>query len=353
MRKPKAYINSEQMRKHRLFFIALLIFSCSTVSGQQDTLYSATGDMIVGEIKSMIRNVLAFDTDYADSKFLVEWDNVKGIRSSSLVIIFTRGGERYVGYLKYTNNENRMVSIVGEGIDKEFNLNDIVEISTLEKDFWSRIVINIDAGFSLTRANRLTQFSTNARVNYKADKWALSGNFNDVNTNQDNVEPTKRTEGGADFSYNVLGSAFAFAGLEFLRNSEQMLDLRTTSKLGVGYYFLRTNSLLLQGGIGAANANEEYGGEEPSSYNSFEGLAVVEFDAFDIGDFSFRTKLSVFPSFSNAGRVRVNGDISLKWDLPLDFYIKASYSHNFDSEPLTDVPRNDYVFQTSFGWEWD
>lgn len=341
------------MKRNRLFIAALLVFISSTVFGQQDTMYSATGDMIVGEIKSMVRNVLTFDTDYADSEFLVEWDNVKGVRSSSLLIVYTEDGERYVGYLKYTDNEERMVSLVGEGVNEEFNLNEIVEISTLKQDFWSRIVIYIDAGFSFTKANNVTQFSTNVRTNYKADKWMLGGYFNNVNTNQDDVDPTSRTEGGIDFSYDVLGNAFAFVGLEFLSNSEQMLDLRTTSKLGAGYYFLRTNRLFLQGGLGVANANEEYGGENPSSDNSFEGLAMVEFDAFDIGDFSFRTKISAYPSFSNAGRVRVNGDVSLKWDLPLDFYIKASYTHNFDSDPLIDVPNSDYVFQTSFGWEWD
>jgi len=238
-------------------------------------------------------------------------------------------------------------------VDEQFTMDEIVVISTLEKDFWSRIYISIDAGYSFTKANNVTQFSTNSRVNYLADNWRLNGYLNNVITNQDNVDETKRTEGGTDFSYDVLGNGFAFAGLEFLSNSEQMLDLRTTSKLGVGYYFLRTNELFLQAGLGLANANEDYGGENPETNNSFEGLGFLEFDAFDIGDFSFRTKLSAFPSFSESGRVRVNGDVSLKWDLPLDFYIKASYTHNFDSKPLIDVPKSDYVFQTSIGWEWD
>jgi putative salt-induced outer membrane protein YdiY len=301
----------------------------------------------------MIRNVIKFDTDYADSDFLIEWDNVIGLTSNTLLIIYTTDGERYTGYLKYSENDDRKVSLVGSAEDKELSILEIVEISTLKKDFWSRININIDAGFSFTKANNVTQISTDARINYKADKWKWSANYNTVATNQDNVDATKRNEGGTDFSYDVLGNAFAFAGLEFLQNSEQLLDLRTTSKVGVGYYFVRTNSLFFQGGIGIANANEEYGGDEPSTQNSFEGLGSLEFDAFDIGDFSFRTKITAFPSFSNKGRIRVNGDASLKWDLPLDFYIKMSYTHNFDSEPLVDVPNSDYVFKTSFGWEWD
>ena len=341
------------MRLNRILLAILMIVVSTGIFAQQDTMYSSTGDIIVGEIKSLGMNVLVFDTDYADSEFKVEWDNVNGIISKSLLIVYTRDGERYIGYLNYKENDDRVVTLSGEGIDKQFNLEEIVAIKTLEQDFWSRINIYIDLGYSYTKANNVNQFSTNARANYMTDKWRLNGYFNSVLTNQDEVDATKRTEGGSDFSYDVLGNAFAFAGLEFLSNSEQMLDLRTTSKLGLGYYFLRTNQLFLQGGVGLANANEDYGGDEPTSNNSFEGLGMVEFDAFDIGDFSFRTKVTVFPSFTESGRVRVNGDVSLKWDLPLDFYIKASYTHNFDSKPLIDVPNSDYVFQTGFGWEWD
>lgn len=341
------------MKFFKLLIVNIFLLASFSLLAQKDTVYSATGDMIVGEIKSLSRNVLTFDTDYADSEFKIEWDNVEGITSNSLLIIYTKEGERYTGYLSYTKNEDRLVSIKGLTEDKNFSLSDIVEITTLKKDFWSRINIYIDAGYSFTKANNVTQLTTSANVNYKADKWKLSGYFNTVVTNQDDVDPTERTEGGTDFSYDVLGDAFAFVGIEFLKNSEQMLDLRTTSKIGVGYYFVRTNRMFFQGGLGIANANESYGGDSPSTDNSFEGLGTVEFDAFDIGDFSFRAKVSAFPSFTNKGRVRLNSDVSLKWDLPLDFYIKGSFVHNYDSKPLIDVPNSDYVFQTSIGWEWD
>ncbi len=189
---------------------------------------------------------------------------------------------------------------------------------------------------------------------YKANKWKSDISFTSVFTDQDEIDKTSRTEGKVNFSYDVLGKAFAFVGMDLLKNSEQKLDLRTTSKVGVGYYFLRTNGMFLQTGIGIANANEKYEGDQQSDENSFEGLGSVEFNAFNIGDFSFRTKISIFPSFSHAGRIRVNGDASLKWDLPFDFYIKASYTHDFDSKPLAEgVPNNDYVFQTSIGWEFN
>lgn len=341
------------MKIVKLFFIVLILLGGGIVSGQEDTIYTATGTELIGEIKSLNQNVLIFDTDYADSEFEIEWVNVDGVISSSTLIIYTTDGERYTGNLKYNKKEKKIVEFYNSLKNLTLSLNDVVQISTLSKSFWSRIYISVDAGFSFTKANNVTQFSSTSRANYKADKWKLSGNYNNVTTNQDSVDATTRTEGGLDYNYDIWGNAFAFVGIDFLKNSEQMLDLRTTSMLGAGYYIVRTNQLFFQGGVGLANANEEYGGEMPSTENSFEGLAMLEFDAFDIGDFSFRTKVMTFPSFSNPGRIRINGDVSLKWDLPLDFYIKASYVHNYDSEPLIDVPSSDYVFQTSIGWEWD
>lgn len=342
------------MKITKLSFTVLLILASVTTLFAQDTLYTATGDLIVGEIKSMSRNILTFDTDYADSEFKIEWSGVDGLTSGTTVVIYTTDGQRYTGNLVYDRSTKRTVTLINSARDGSLSLDEIVQIGTLESNFWSRVYISIDAGYSFTKANNLSQMNTTGRLQYNADKWRLGAGFNNVNTNQDDVEPTTRNEANIDYSHDIYGKAFAFAGMEFLESSEQQLDLRTTSKLGLGYYFVRTNGWYFQGGVGLANANEKYGGDNPFTENSFEGLAGLELDLYDIGDFSFRAKVNAFPSFSNKGRVRVNSDISMKWDLPLDFYIKASFVHNFDSEPIAEgIDKADYVFQTGIGWEWD
>lgn len=340
------------MKIKSILLSVLSLFIAINLFAQKDTVYSSTGDIIVGEIKSMSRNVLSFDTDYADSEFKIEWANVKGLVSKSKVIIHTNSGERYTGNLNYNTDSNRIVFIVNSLADRSIALDEIVHISTLSNGFWSSIVISLDAGYSYTKANSLSQFSMTGNVNYTADKWRLGGGFNNVATNQDDVDPTTRNEANLNFNRDILGNTFAFVGMDFLESSEQSLDLRTTSKLGVGYYLVRTNSMFLQGGVGLANANEKYIGQDPE--NSFEGLGQIEFDAFDIGDLSFRAKVSAYPSFTNKGRIRVNSDVSFKYDLPFDFYIKASFIHNYDNQPLVEgVDMVDFVFQTGIGWEWD
>lgn len=330
-----------------------MFFGSFHLFGQNDILYTNSGDVLVGEIISMRQSVLTFDTNYADEEFKIEWDKVKGLKCLGNQLIFTDDGDRYIGRLEPLLGTTNLIRVIVGSEEITMNLEDIVEITALKKNFIKRIRVSLDAGYSYTKANNAQTLSIDGNVKYQASKWFLETSFSKVGTYQDEVDETSRTEGKSNFNYTVFGKSFAFSGIEFLRNSEQMLDLRTTAKIGVGYYVIRTNHLYFGGGAGVASSKENYGGEEPSSENSFEGLGVITLNAYDVGDISVSSGLSYYPSFTNKGRRRFDADFSLKYDLPLDFYIKVSYTHNFDSKPLIDVPNNDFVLQTTIGWEWN
>jgi putative salt-induced outer membrane protein YdiY len=346
-------INSIVMKLEKIIFVLILVFSFLNSKAQQDTVYTLNGDVLVGELKSMRLNVLTFDTKYADSEFKIDWSEVGGIIVNSKLLIFTDDGSRYTGTMNVLKGQPRLTRIVSSGTSITMTLEDVVEIIAIKKNFTQRINIWLDAGYSFTKANNSQQLSIDGRILYQAVKWSFNGNFSKVGTYQDNVDETSRTEGGGTYTITVWGKSFAFGGLEFLKNSEQLLDLRTTSKLGVGYYFFRTNHWYLGAAAGLANSRENYGGDEPIKSTSFEGLGILELNAYDIGDLSLSSKVSVYPSLTNKGRVRINSDLSAKYDLPFDFYVKVSFNHNFDNEPLIDVSKTDFVFKTSIGWEWD
>ena len=65
------------------------------------------------------------------------------------------------------------------------------------------------------------------------------------------------------------------------------------------------------------------------------------------------TQANFYPSFSQGGRYRLDLNGNLKYDLPLDFYIKMSITYNYDSKPTEGATDSDYVFTTSFGWEFN
>nr|WP_321358243.1 DUF481 domain-containing protein [uncultured Draconibacterium sp.] len=341
------------MQSRKSIIILLLIFLFNQVIAQNDKIYTSNGDVLVGKIQSMKRGVLSYDTDYADSDFQIDWEEVEGIVCTRLLMIYTVEGQKYNGGLNFLPDESKKVTIQTLDDNISVTLDQIVEIASLEQRIIDRIIISIDAGLSISKANNVRQTSAAAKVSYRGIKWNISAQLNNVGTTQDDVDPIKRTDGGVTLVRDVWGNGMILGGAEFLSNSEQMLDLRSTFRTGLGLYIIRTNHMYMQSGLGLAFSQEKYGGDEPTSQGSFEGLGLFDFNAYDLGDLSFQFKLTTYPSLSDWGRWRIDMDTSLKYDLPLDFYVKLSYVHNFDSDPLVDVAKNDFVFKTSLGWEWD
>ncbi|MCD4736473.1 MAG: hypothetical protein K8R53_10540 [Bacteroidales bacterium] len=71
-----------------------------------------------------------------------------------------------------------------------------------------------------------------------------------------------------------------------------------------------------------------------------------------VGDLDLLTKIILFPSITESGRWRSDFNFDVKYDLPLDFYIKAGITLNRDNRPVEGASETDYVIHTGFGWEW-
>ncbi|MFV0593193.1 MAG: DUF481 domain-containing protein [Draconibacterium sp.] len=336
----------------QLILMALFAMITSNVFAQKDTIVTSTGNLLDGEFISMKLGVLTFDTDYADKEFKIEWEEVNEISTQEMVVIYTKSGARLVGKLTRIPDKEKETELVIFNNAIHLSLDEIVEVRVVEEKFMSRLQVWLDAGYSYTKANSSQQISIDVKANYQTQRWLFSGDFNKVGTYQDNAAESSRTSGSSTFSYSLKGHLFALAGEEILRNTQQKLDLRATSKLGLGYYLFRTNQWYLGAGLGMAHSYEKYGGATPVSDGNFEGLAMVDLNVYDVGDLDFSSKLALYPGLTTKG-VRLNSEFSLKYDLPLEFYIKLSYTNNFDSHPGIDVSKSDFVFQTSVGWEWD
>jgi hypothetical protein len=66
------------------------------------------------------------------------------------------------------------------------------------------------------------------------------------------------------------------------------------------------------------------------------------------------TSLTAYPSLTESGRWRLDFKIETRYEMWFDddFYIKFSYSMNYDNQPPEGATDLDYVLQTGFGWSW-
>jgi len=70
-----------------------------------------------------------------------------------------------------------------------------------------------------------------------------------------------------------------------------------------------------------------------------------------VGDLNLLTNFYWYPSITEEGRNRIDYRFDVKYNLPLDFYVKTGFTLNYDSEPAPGASQSDYVNQTGFGWQ--
>lgn len=338
--------------KKALGILGFIICS-SSIFAQSDSLIFKNGNTIVGEVKEMSRGVLTIETDYSDSDFQIEWQQISEFYSDQLYT-FNLEDRTLLTDATIENLGEGKFKIVGEVQTREVSIEDIVYMRQLDSSFWSKMSASVDLGFSLTKASNLRQYNASANLGYKTDQWTVNGHYRQVRSSQDEVDPILRTEAGIGGDYSLRNGIFFGAALNFLSNTEQQIDLRSTGSVGAGYYIVRNNDMYWNGFIGVAINNEnflEVPEEVSSDRESLEGVLGMELNMYDVGDLNLFTNVLWYPSFTESGRNRVDYRFDISYDLPLDFYVKTGITLNYDSDPAPGASDTDYVIITGFGWE--
>ena len=229
---------------------------------------------------------------------------------------------------------------------------DIVELKPIDNSFWDRFSASIDMGLNLTKANNLTQFNSRIYMGYLTEKWELNATYNNVYSSQDSIADTRRMDANIQLKIFFAKDWFVTISNDFLQNDEQKLALRSTTKLGIGNYLINSNTLYLAAFAGAALNNETYIENANPDRQSGEAYGGLEYNMFNTGDLSLLTSAIAYPNLTEQGRFRLDFKFDIKYDLPLDFYIKAGTTLNYDNQPVAGAAELDYVIQTGLGWEW-
>ena len=331
--------------------LVFIIIAYATGFAQIDTLLLDTNTIIVGEVKSMNKGVLTIETNYSDSDFTIEWLEIKKIYTQSVFLTSLTDGSRIIGSLR--SNEDSSITIIDrEGaVETEVQIPEIVFLQPLNEGFWSRLDAAVDFGISFTKANNLKQFTFGTNLKYTEDKWSALINANMLRSTQDNAEDIRREDASFVFNYFLPKDWYLSPQVSLLSNTEQLLDLRTIVSMGVGNYIVNTNKMYWGVLTGLSYNNEQFS-NDAQDRSSVEGILGTELNMFDIKDLSIITRLITYPSISESGRWRVDWNFDLKYDLPLDFYVKTGITLNYDNQPTAGASDSDYYWKLAFGWEW-
>jgi hypothetical protein len=334
----------------RLLSCVIFVLAGISLYGQTDTVAFRDGQVLVGEIKSLDRGVLKFETSYTDKDMALEWGEVVYVKSNSLFTIdFIEGVELYGQLITLPDSTFEIETLLGTFF--KTSIPEIVYLNPLETEILDRFNAQVSFGFDLARANNLQTLTTRASLSYYATRFSANTAYNTYNSMQDGVDQIQRTDGLLQFTYMVKNNWFGIFTVNTLSNTEQRIDLRVNTQMGMGRYFIRTNSAYWGFKIGANRNVESYSNETPEA-QTWEGYVGSELNLYDLGDLNLVLSITVYPGITEQGRFRSDSNIDFKYALPLDFFVKMGASVNTDNRPAEDASNIDYVFNTSFGWEF-
>ena len=333
----------------RIFFF-FATFVTVSLSAQVDTIYFVSGEFMIGEIQSMQKNILKVETSYSDSDFQIEWDKVARLRTQSQFLVALSHGRKHHGRL-YSVSDTSIQILTVPMTPLIVAKNDIVHLDSYDDKFKDRFSASVDLGYDLAKANSLRKFTTRLGMGYHTDDWSTNGSFQMLRSSQEEAEDIHRTE--ADLNLRVILPKlwYAIGTISGLSNSEQKLEIRRNTQVGIGKFLIQTNAMFWGAKVGV-NRNIEHYSNDTEDRQSWEGYLGTELNLYNVGDVDLVFSLLAYPGLTATERLRVDSNFDLKYDLPLDFYIKLGIVINYDNRPADDAPELDYLFHTGIGWEW-
>ena len=335
---------------YKYLFAFFLVFSL-TIEAQNDTIRLKDNTTLTGEIKSLSTGILTMETAFSDKDFKIEFNKVEEIIISRKCIISLTNSRRYYSNIK-SETPGTFTLFFEDGTSTQFKMDEMTGLIEVNEKFWKRLKFGLDLGYNFTKANNNAQFTISSNFNFVGEKWLLKGYINVLNSSQDSVKNVKRTDAMIEAIRPLQNKWYMLSDVSFLSNTEQALKGRVSPSLGLGRFIKSTNKLYFGVTIGATYNIENY---EDATLNktSSEAFLSSSFNMYDFKDFDLKTGIKFYAGLSEKGRIRSDYDITIKYDLPWDFYIKTEFTLNYDNQPAVSGTELDYIFTSGFGYKFD
>ena len=296
----------------------------------------------------MSKGVLEIDATYNDQNLKITWLDIHEIYTQSRFVT-TINNTRYVGRLASTE-DGKIKVYEGENILITCNQEDIVFLTLVKEGFADSFSAMVEVGLNVARAQNLRQLSTRASVGYRAEKWSTGASVNALFSEQSGTDAIRRTNGNLNFRY-IMNKWYLMATVAMLSNTQQKIDIRNNSQVGMGRYLFSSNRAYWGLEIGLNNNLERFS-NETTTQNSWEGLLGTELNLYDVGDLDLLLSFAGYSGLSDLSRYRADMNFDVRYEFPSDLFFSVGTSLNYDNQPAEDATNLDYVFRTGVGWEW-
>lgn len=345
--------NRDRLSRQRIPLAPLLIIMLLPVSAhaaKTDTVVLKNGDRITGEVKALDRGRLRYSTD-AMGTIYIEWDEVKTVSSDLFFRVQLADGQRFFGSLSDAGGAGTL-GVSGDRGTGSMPLMDFVRITPVKDDWKGRLDLKAGVGYSYAKASDVTKASVHLDTEYVSERRVTTGSARAEFTD-DGDETTSSTLLTGQYYRLRPNRNFNFLLGQAEQNDELDVDLRVLLGAGVGRVFNQSNRRRWLGSVGLGVAQEE--SSDGESNTDLEGILQTRYDSFlyDTPKLDLVLNLLVFPSITEAGRVRSNYDLTLSKEIVADFFFDFSVAGSYDTDPTSaDAAKSDYSITTGLSYEF-
>jgi uncharacterized protein DUF481 len=328
-----------------LFFGLTIFLSKNIVAQKTDWVFLKNGNYLLCEIKQLEFGKLSIKADEMGT-IKVEWDAIDSLWSEKDFAMRLQSGTLVLSKLDSSFYEYN-----------NYEWEDIIELTQLNRRFWSQLEGKADVGLNYTKSSDVFQLNVHGSLSYRGLRNTSNLSISNITT----IDNAKEAEGRAlkkdldlsndyYFSRNILIRAL----IGFDQNTELGINARIFAGSGIGKEFLHSQNAWLILGAGA-RGNREWSTDQISDRYSIEGALSLEFKRFsyntpkmDIG-----SSFTIFPSFTEWGRVRADLDIRADIEIIADFFLGVKFYYSLDNNPVDETAaKSDWGVTTSIGYNF-
>jgi Protein of unknown function, DUF481 len=338
------------------FAVTFLAGTPLHAASRKDIVIMNNGDRFTGEVKSLQNGVLYVKTDYVDQNIGVDWAQVQHVDSTAVYQITLTNGIHVTGKIKRASSEKtpgKDFVIETAAGSSTVSAVEVAEISTQKSTFLRQLTGGIDAGYSFTSGNSQKTINNDVSAKYATPAWSAGASLSTSFSGQADAAKTNRIDGTLNAERFLSHNSYLGFYNDYLHSSQQDLDLRITVGGGYGRYWIRTNTTGLRWIAGAVYANETFSttSGQPSDANA-EGLLGASYDSYRFRFGEIHLQAALFPGMTDAGRVRISTNNTVRIKLVNNFYFSLGFWDNYDSRPPTTAKKNEFGASSSLGWSF-
>lgn len=356
----RALRSSGSTRSFLLFVtlpLLLVLAAAPVLAARTDIVVLVNGDRITGEVRELSYGQLKYKTDDMGTIY-IEWTKIASLTTTQVLQVELADGRRLFGRAPEsgaTAGSLRIRSRVTgaeERVPVEVPMTDIVRLAINDEDesWHKRLEGDFSLGYSFTQASDVEVFNLSAEVGARdrVRRWNIA--FDSQLTSQETGPASQRGSLNSALERFMPNRYYRELQLEFTRNQELGLNMRSLLGGTVGRYLIQTQSSEWRAGVGLAASVEN--GTDGSKRESAEGQLSTSLRLFrlDSPKTDVTATLTLLPSLTESGRWRGEGSLQAKHELVTDLFFGISLNDSYDNEPTAGAETNDWSIGTSIGY---